>query len=720
MYRAFNTAVTGLQANQTNMEVIGNNIANVNTTGFKANRGTFEEQFAQTLSGASEPTGSRGGRNPLQIGLGTKMASIDTIYTQGAINTTGKNTDVAIQGNGFFVLEDGTNNRLYSRDGNFGIDADGRLVTNSGLRVQGYAADQRGVINQSGEISDIIVKTNRTYPPQGTSRVDIAGNLYRAPRLSADDAYAHAIQNGVIAGTTITGYGNGAAELQLGLTNTSQLDAGELTINNVSIIGEIPLVPSDSTETVMQKMADLINFHREKTGVIATVKNTSTSGSAEVQIALTSLRPGSDEQIVVAGNAMTEILLGGAQLFNAATTTIETQAQNTLGQATSGAISLTSGDIIVNGVDIGSLATTPASNTSEQNAQSVISLINAKTDVTGVTAFTDGNGRISLRATARDIILTGRTVADGSDPTDPTPGGGANVSGLFTGLNQAKNATVLSATTTDVFDALGAQHSVSLEFVSDYDVVEDASGIVRGTRDAGVWRWAATTDEPDVAVLSTDGVANSTNIPLRTVSFNDRGLLSNFTGRFTLNFLNTDAVTSTSIFDFNTNLSPNVEQPQPLTVDVGTVNDTDGLTQFSGDSTLTVVDQDGYAYGDLSAFTFAPDGTVRGVFTNGQILALGRLAVANFVNDPGLMRGNLSVGGGGNVYQETPNSGEARIGVAQSGGNGSIIGGALEGSNVDLAEQFTDMIVTQRAFQANSRTITTADEMLQEILSLRR
>ena len=136
--------------------------------------------------------------------------------------------------------------------------------------------------------------------------------------------------------------------------------------------------------------------------------------------------------------------------------------------------------------------------------------------------------------------------------------------------------------------------------------------------------------------------------------------------------------------------------------------------------TLTVADQDGYSAGDLTNFTFAPDGTIRGVFSNGQILSLGRLAVASFANESGLIRGNLSTGGGGNVFQETANSGEPRVGTAQAGGNGSVIGSALEGSNVDLAEQFTDMIVTQRAFQANSRTITTADEMLQEILSLRR
>lgn len=720
MYRAFNTAVTGLQANQTRMEVIGNNIANVNTTAFKTNRANFEEMFSQTLRGAGVPTGSRGGVNPMQVGLGAHVVSIDTIHTQGALQTTGKNTDVAIQGRGFFVLKDEQGTRLYGRDGNFGLDAERRLVNNTGLIVQGFMADEQGIIQENGPVRDIVIEANRTYPPKATSKVNVAGNVYRPARLTASEAYAHTQQNRVTSGVAVTGFGNGAGQLQLGAANPNTLDAGEFTINGVSIIGDLPLVTGDTTTTVMQKLSDLINFYKDKTDVIATVKQAAGILGGEDQIVLTHLKPGPDQQIVVGGSDLASITLNGTQIFNAGTTTIETLASNTVGQASAASISLASGDILVNGVDIGALPATPASNTEEQNAQAIIALINAKTDLTGVTAFSDGNGRISLKALARDIILSGQTVAVGLFPTDPTPGGGANVSGLYTGLNQAKTASVIAGTTTDVFDALGARHTVALDFVSDYDVVLDTTGIVQGTRDSGTWNWAATSGEPDVAVLSSDGNVTGSNVPLRQVRFSDQGILSTFSGRFTLNFLNSDAITANSIFAFNTNLSPNVAQPQPMTVDVGTSGDTNGMTQFSGPRTVTVATQDGYAAGDLSSFTFAPDGTIRGLFSNGQLLALGKLAIASFVNEGGLVRGQQNSSEGGNVYQETPNSGAARIGTAQSAGNGSIVGGALESSNVDLAEQFTDMIVTQRAFQANSRTITTADEMLQELLSLRR
>jgi flagellar hook protein FlgE len=720
MYRAFNTAVTGLQANQTRMEVIGNNIANVNTTGFKSNRATFEEFFAQTLRGAGEPSGNKGGVNPMQMGLGTHVASIDTIFSQGALQTTGKNTDVAIQGKGFLVLRDSQGSKLYSRDGNLGLDASRRLVNTTGLLVQGYSADKQGIINANGPVGDIVIEANRTYPPKATTKVDVAGNIYRPSRLTANEAYAHSQQSRITSGVTVTGFGNAAGQLQLGAANPNTLDAGEFTLNSVSIVGAIPLAAAgETTTTALQKLADLINFHKDKTNVIATVKQAATAGAGEDQIVLTQLQPGPDKQIVVGGTGLAGVTLNGTQLFTAGTTTIETASNNTLGQTTAGSISLISGDILINGSDIGALAATPATNTSEQNAQAIISLINSKTDVTGVTAFSDGNGRISLKATARDIILSGQSVAAGAIPTAATPGGGANVSGLFTGLNRAKTATVIAGTSTEVFDSLGTKHTVGMDFVSDYDVVING-GIVQGTRDAGIWNWAATAGEPNIAVLSTDGNAAGANVPLRSVRFNDQGILSNFSGRFTLNFLNSDAITSNSIFAFNTNLSPNISQPQAMTVDVGTVGDSNGLTQFSAANTLTVATQDGYSAGDLNSFTIAPDGTIRGLFSNGQLLALGKLAMASFVNESGLIRGQQSSSQGGNVYQETPNSGNARIGSAQTAGNGTIIGGALEGSNVDLAEQFTDMIVTQRAFQANSRTITTADEMLQEVLSLRR
>src|SRR5512138_2710271 len=144
MMRSLFSGVSGLQNHQVRMDVVGNNIANVNTTGFKKGRVNFQDLLYQQMSGASRPNEEVGGVNPKEIGLGMSIASIDTIHTQGSLQTTGVMTDVAVQGNGFFVLQRG-DRTFFTRAGAFGLDADGRLVNpGNGFRVQGWSATNVG------------------------------------------------------------------------------------------------------------------------------------------------------------------------------------------------------------------------------------------------------------------------------------------------------------------------------------------------------------------------------------------------------------------------------------------------------------------------------------------------------------------------------------------------------------------------------------------------
>ncbi|CCJ32604.1 MULTISPECIES: flagellar hook-basal body complex protein [Caloramator] len=136
MLRSLNSGVSGMKSNQIKMDVIGNNIANVNTTAFKAQRVTFKDILSQTLENAAAPTQNLGGSNPKQAGLGVAIASIDTNMNQGALSTTGRATDLAIEGNGFFVISDGIEYR-FTRDGAFTLDANGSLVTSEGFHVLG-------------------------------------------------------------------------------------------------------------------------------------------------------------------------------------------------------------------------------------------------------------------------------------------------------------------------------------------------------------------------------------------------------------------------------------------------------------------------------------------------------------------------------------------------------------------------------------------------------
>ncbi|MCP4728378.1 MAG: flagellar hook-basal body complex protein, partial [bacterium] len=154
--RALFSGVSGLKNHSTYMDVIANNIANVNTYGYKYSRITFEETFAFLLQGASRPPGSSGGINPMQIGVGTSISSIDVVHTQGALEASGQTTDLAIQGDGFFIMDDGSGNLSYTRSGAFQFSADGKLNNpTNGQTVQGIVADSMGNLAVGTAIGDI-------------------------------------------------------------------------------------------------------------------------------------------------------------------------------------------------------------------------------------------------------------------------------------------------------------------------------------------------------------------------------------------------------------------------------------------------------------------------------------------------------------------------------------------------------------------------------------
>lgn len=179
MMRSIFSGVSGLKSHQTRMDTIGNNIANVNTTGFKSSRTTFADTLSQTMTGASSPNGNLGGTNPKQIGLGTGVASIDMIFTDGSVQSTGKNTDLCLSGNGLFVVNNG-NQRFYTRDGAFEFDAEGNYVLpGSGLFVQGWMGEN-GTINTSGAAGNIQIAAGKSMAAAASSIATYANNLNAA------------------------------------------------------------------------------------------------------------------------------------------------------------------------------------------------------------------------------------------------------------------------------------------------------------------------------------------------------------------------------------------------------------------------------------------------------------------------------------------------------------------------------------------------------------
>ncbi|HET7616211.1 MAG TPA: flagellar hook-basal body complex protein, partial [Bacillales bacterium] len=175
MLRSMYSGISGMKNFQTKLDVIGNNIANVNTYGYKKGRVTFKDLVSQEISGASSPSATRGGINPKQIGLGATSGSIDNIHTQGSLQTTGRPLDLAISGDGYFIVNQGFQD-FYTRAGNFYIDQSGMLVNSDGMRVLGYGVDNNGQIDKAGGLTNLHISDGVIQQPE-TDSLTVVGNL---------------------------------------------------------------------------------------------------------------------------------------------------------------------------------------------------------------------------------------------------------------------------------------------------------------------------------------------------------------------------------------------------------------------------------------------------------------------------------------------------------------------------------------------------------------
>lgn len=205
MIRSMSSALSGLRNHQVMLDVVGNDIANVSTVGFKSSSTVFSDVLTQTLNGASAPGATTGGTNPAQIGLGSRLSATVQSFTQGAIQRTGRTTDLAIQGDGFFVVDNAGQN-MYTRAGAFMLDAAGNLTTPDGMLVQGWQADSTGVIDTNNALGPVQIRVGDLLPPSQTTSVDLGGNL------SADAAI------GTISTLAVTAYDEQGAAVALNLS----------------------------------------------------------------------------------------------------------------------------------------------------------------------------------------------------------------------------------------------------------------------------------------------------------------------------------------------------------------------------------------------------------------------------------------------------------------------------------------------------------------------
>ncbi len=696
--RSLWAGVSGLQAHQVAMDVEGNNIANVNTVGFKYSRTNFADMLSQTAKIATAPQDPLGGRNSLQVGLGSSVSTVTHIFSQGSRQTTDKTTDVAIEGDGFFVVspDNGTTYK-YTRAGDFSFDAYGNFVDSNGLIVQGWIKDANDKIDSTLPIKSIQIDPGMTIPARGTQNVTLRANLVSGSTTNeygpiytldsdsltvADPTIANGVggnQKPEDLGVLFNASGQ-AFNLQngqgiwIGFQNAQVADAAvvpagaqtvNLTINGINITGSIgSAAPLSSSASNASEIATLINTFTSQTGVTA-----SASAGSLTYTNTNAMDGDSKKNILVTVNAGDTT---GLTAITAATpgATTAFKYQYTTGSANPA-------------TDSTSIGQTKNFHTTEDLRAYM--QWQAKASSTGALVSVNSDGKYVLSNPTGSTLAISVTAINGNGTINESPlftqvfnaMEGTLPPGAATKTSQAINAATHSSSI-DIFDSLGSKHTITYTFRKE------------GTSS---WSWTATVPQPgDIG-----GVSPNQNVYTGgTVQFNSNGSLAS---------VNPQSLSVT----WNNGSTPN----QQVNLGFGTPNAFDGLTSFDQKSATSLISQDGYTGGDLQGIRIDQNGVLIGSFTNGRSLGLAQISMAKFANNEGLMAD------GGNLFSQSANSGDPTIGAAASGGRGAIFSSALEMSNVDLSKSLTDLIVIQRGYQANSKTITTSDQMLQVLLQIK-
>ena len=678
---ALSAGVTGLQAHQIMLDVAGNNLANVNTTAFKASRITFAELLCETIKKASAPTTTIGGTNPQQMGSGVGVAGIVPNMAQGNLVNTGNPLDLAMEGEGYFVLR-GPEGNIYTRAGAFGVDAsssdtDANLVD----PATGYLVQRIGTVGESdgfqaSGVSTIRVPYDVPIMPRATSQMTVAGNL------SADDTYATTQTQKLTSNIAFT---TGSGTVATAITEIEDLDqyTGSLTSGTITYSGyntagtslsalatlpKVALTQSVDSTTTLDDILTKLNGGSVATSEVQTLTADviATAGTYTLTVGgLTTAAINHDAstgdikdalELLTAVVGTDEITVGG-QTFDAGTAGLTFTFVNT------------AGDVGMVDFDFSSLTGPTQAGSS-----------NVETTKGSATA-----GILSSFATASlsagKIVVTESTSGYSRSDFDMVwNGDGTLTVPAFFELTTVGGEEVKNVSIT-VYDSQGGKHVLSGAFVR--------------TGTDNTWDMVLTSITGDINDITFD------NRRIRSIEFDASD--GSYSG---LNAAIGDTAEFGVTYTFDT------ANPQTIAVSMGTAGELDGLTQFAGNSTAVAREQDGYEAGNLSTISVDNEGTVIGAFSNGIKRDIATIQIALFQNPAALESS------GSGYFSTSANSGVAVATQAMTGGAGTVHGGALEKSNADVATEFVNMIQAQNGFQANARTIRVANDILRELTTL--
>ncbi|PPK52148.1 flagellar hook protein FlgE [Marinobacter persicus] len=624
---AFNTGLSGLRAAQVDLDVTGNNIANASTVGFKSSRAQFGDLYANGfLSSGSNP-----------VGDGVTVQDIQQQFGQGNISFTDNGLDMAIDGDGFFVLSDGGETR-YSRAGQFGIDKEGYVVNNQNMKVQGFTADDDG--NISGVRGDLQIATDNLSPRRTT-------NLQTDLNLdSRESVLERRVKNFSYPTSAFTdgeqftfSYADGSANSVVTMPN-----------------------PITSANSVAEAL-------RAAPGVNASGTTTATIASADTA--------GTNTLQDLIDNNTLEISVNGVTVDTSSVTTLDelaTEISNLGNSSISASVNGSDLDIRDSSGESLSVVWGDASNTATVATQNQVEITTDR-NVDGVTS-TDGSPLVA------DFPTTDPEVINPFNPLD--------------------QRTYNHATSTTVYDSLGNSHELTQFYVKQ---PSPGNGV-------GQSEWSV--------YLQIDGeLVGGTDSDPYTALFDQDGNLDSINGDPNGEIIVTDWVPKDPNGDPNGADGPPADPnavvspiPEPPTSSAFVI-DLGDTTQYGAAFGVNDQQQNGYTTGRLSGLDVSDEGVIFARYTNGQSNELGQVALATFSNTDGLSPV------GDTAWVETFESGQPVVGKPNTGTLGAIASSSVEESNVDLSEELVNLIIAQRNYQANAKTIETSDAVTQTIINLR-
>lgn len=653
MVKSLYTGVSGMKTHQQKMDVIGNNIANVNTTGYKTNVVTFADVYYQTKKTPSGASTTLGGTNPIQVGYGVKLNTTTPNMTQSGFTFSDSIYDMAIDGEGFFQVMDGAGNILYTRAGIFNVDEDGNLVNASGYKVLGVSGDFDG-------------------QPAGSQPIRIT--------IPATDAKCSS------ATKTING-----CDVTVSVSDPSDNTDMSVTFNQA----EYPFATYASGVLNLffdkEQQFDSAQAFEDEIAKCLQAGGVTLPDDVSIKFSFENLPASTTSQVAKASVDSWTHKLDQASVEGRANVAATGAAASyaTIAFATSNA----NDSNAYNKADIKLTKGTTTSAVYDQAAKAWTITVSDSTRLSDITqAIKDGVADAKAKDTLGELAGLNLSITKFEVPAGTIDTAIAGW-GTMKLVNDDPIVTKISATASQP-GAYANNYKIVFKYVSNYDA--PTAQWDDNTLTIAITNKDYATDDDALADINAAVAAAAGGNDKKMFTF-DAG---SFVGASTMTPGQRKA-----LFGANPSLSfGNGEDSFYTTVakSLSTFNLTDG--RKGGEQ----------SYKDLENVTVQQDGTIIGYHSVHGYMNLGRIDIATFDNPNGL------TAMGGTLFAESVASGQPKLAIAGQDGAGEVVAGALEMSNVDLAQEFTDMITTQRGYQANSRVITTSDTMLEELLSLKR